>query len=169
MTMVMTNRYYSKFLSHADQLDLKACSDKHTRILDLIKFWKRQNKDLTNWVPMDGRRVRFEYRGIKKQCSGCYGPHIKKFCKYDWMSMEEYKQCDFDAHYNIVDIVSQVAKDKRLLFFKMGMGKCVEKLHRLTSTIMAQKYYCQYNYRKIIFIENRTAPQGKWHGCHSKN
>ena len=48
-------------------------------------------KDLPNWVPMYGRRVRFEYRGIKKQCSGCYGPHIKKFCKYDWMSMEEYK------------------------------------------------------------------------------
>ena len=47
-------------------------------------------KDLPNWVPVFGRKVCFEYRGIKKQCSSCFGPHIKKFCKNEKMSIEEY-------------------------------------------------------------------------------
>ena len=47
-------------------------------------------KDLPNWVPMYGRKVCFDYKGIKKQCSACFGPHIKKFCKNDKMSLEEY-------------------------------------------------------------------------------
>ena len=47
-------------------------------------------KDLPNWVPMYGRKICLEYQGIKKQCSACFGPHTKKFCKYERMSLEEY-------------------------------------------------------------------------------
>ena len=39
---------------------------------------------------MSGRKVCFSYRGIKKQCSSCFGPHKRKFCKYEKMSKEEY-------------------------------------------------------------------------------
>ena len=45
---------------------------------------------MPNWVPMYGRKVCFSYRGIKKQCNSCFGPHLKKFCKYEKMSLEEY-------------------------------------------------------------------------------
>ena len=37
-------------------------------------------KDLPNWAPMFGRKVCLDYKGIKKQCSACFGPHIRKFC-----------------------------------------------------------------------------------------
>ena len=50
----------------------------------------RLKRDMPNWVPMYGRKVCLSYRGIKKQCSSCYGPHLRRFCKYEKMSLEEY-------------------------------------------------------------------------------
>ena len=50
----------------------------------------RLKKDMPNWVPMYGRKICFSYRGIKKQCNSCFGPHMKKFCKNQRMSLEEY-------------------------------------------------------------------------------
>ena len=49
-------------------------------------------KDMPNWVPMYGRRVRLEYKGIRKQCNNCYGKHIKKYCKSDKVKMEEFAE-----------------------------------------------------------------------------
>ena len=40
----------------------------------------KRRKDLPSWVPMYGRKVCLDYKGIKKQCSACFGPHIRKFC-----------------------------------------------------------------------------------------
>ena len=54
----------------------------------LVKM--KLKKDLPNWVPMYGRKICLDYRGIKKQCSACFGPHTKKFCKYERMSLDEY-------------------------------------------------------------------------------
>ena len=45
------------------------------------------------------------------------------------------------------------------------MGKCVEKLNILTSTIKTQKYSCHYNLGKIIVIETineRTIEELAW-------
>ena len=36
-------------------------------------------KDMPNWVPMYGRKVCLSYRGIKKQCNACFGPHMRKY------------------------------------------------------------------------------------------
>ena len=47
-------------------------------------------KDLPNWLPIYGRRVCLEYKGNKKQCNWCYGPHLRKFCKNEKMSLDEY-------------------------------------------------------------------------------
>jgi hypothetical protein len=50
----------------------------------------RLKKDMPNWVPMYGRKVCLSYKGITKECNSCYGPHLKKFCKNERMSLEEY-------------------------------------------------------------------------------
>ena len=50
----------------------------------------RLKKDMPNWVPMYGRKVCLSYKGIKKQCNSCYGPHMRKFCKNEKMTLEEY-------------------------------------------------------------------------------
>ena len=47
-------------------------------------------KDLLNWVHMYGCKVCLDYRGIKKQCSACFGGHIRKYCKNEKMSIGEY-------------------------------------------------------------------------------
>ena len=47
-------------------------------------------KDMPNWVPMYGRKICLMYRGIKNQCNSCFGPHLRKFCKNERMSLEEY-------------------------------------------------------------------------------
>ena len=52
----------------------------------------RLKKDLPNWVPMYGRKVCLDYKGIKKQCNSCYGPHIKKYCKNERLSIEEFAE-----------------------------------------------------------------------------
>ena len=36
-------------------------------------------RDIPNWLPMYGRRVQIEYKGIKRQCNSCYGPHLRKY------------------------------------------------------------------------------------------
>ena len=38
------------------------------------------------------------------------------------------------------------------------MAKCVEKLNRLTSTIKAQKYYCNYKLGKTIIFNVKIEP-----------
>ena len=50
----------------------------------------RMKRDMPNWVPMYGRKVCLSYRGIKKQCNSCFGPHLRKFCMNEKMSLEEY-------------------------------------------------------------------------------
>ena len=50
----------------------------------------RLSKDLPNWVPMFGRKICLEYRGIRKQCNNCYGPHAKKFCRSERVGMENF-------------------------------------------------------------------------------
>ena len=46
-------------------------------------------KDLPNWIPMYGRKICLEYRGIRRQCNSCYGNHIKKNCRWERVSMEQ--------------------------------------------------------------------------------
>jgi hypothetical protein len=50
----------------------------------------RLKKDIPNWLPIYGRRICIEYKGIKKQCNWCYGPHMRKFCKNEKMTLDEY-------------------------------------------------------------------------------
>ena len=56
----------------------------------LVKM--KLKRDMPNWVPMYGRKVCFSYRGIKKQCNSCFGPHLRKYCKNEKMSLEEYAE-----------------------------------------------------------------------------
>jgi hypothetical protein len=50
----------------------------------------RLKKDIPNWLPIYGRRICIEYKGIKKQCNWYYGPHMRKFCKNEKMMPDEY-------------------------------------------------------------------------------
>ena len=54
----------------------------------LVKM--RLKRDITNWLPIYGRKICLTYKGIKKQCNFCFGPHIRKYCKNERMSLEEY-------------------------------------------------------------------------------
>ena len=44
-------------------------------------------KDLPNWMPMFGRKICLEYQGMRRECSSCYGPHAKKFCRSERVGM----------------------------------------------------------------------------------
>ena len=48
------------------------------------------SRAIPNWVPMYGRKVCIEYTGTKRQCSSCYGPHPKKFCKSERCGIESF-------------------------------------------------------------------------------
>ena len=52
----------------------------------------RLTKDLPNYMPIYGRRVCLEHKGIRRQCNWCYGYHLRKFCKYEKMGLEEYAE-----------------------------------------------------------------------------
>ena len=47
-------------------------------------------KELPNWIPMYGRKICLEYPGVKRQCSSCYGPHAKKYCRSERCGMESF-------------------------------------------------------------------------------
>ena len=46
-------------------------------------------KNLPNWVPMYGRKVFLDYKGINRQCNSCYGNHIKMNCKWDRVPLDK--------------------------------------------------------------------------------
>ena len=50
----------------------------------------RLSRDLPNWIPMFGRKICLEYRGMKRQCNNCYGPHAKKFCRSERVGMANF-------------------------------------------------------------------------------
>ena len=36
---------------------------------------------------MYGKKSCLEYKGISKQCNNCFGPHFKKYCRLDRVSL----------------------------------------------------------------------------------
>ena len=52
----------------------------------------RLSKDLPNFMPIYGRRVCLEYRGVKKQCNWCLGFHLRKNCRFEKMGMLEFSE-----------------------------------------------------------------------------
>jgi hypothetical protein len=49
----------------------------------------RLSSDLPNWVPIYGKKICLEYKGMRRQCNNCYGPHIRRYCKSERASIEE--------------------------------------------------------------------------------
>ena len=49
----------------------------------------RLSSDLPNWVPVYGKKICLEYKGMRRQCNNCYGPHIRRYCKSERASIEE--------------------------------------------------------------------------------
>ena len=39
---------------------------------------------------MFGRKICLDYPGIKRQCSSCYGPHARKYCRSERCGMEAF-------------------------------------------------------------------------------
>ena len=47
-------------------------------------------RDLPQFMPMFGKRVRLYYRGIVKRCTNCFDPHRRKLCKNEKVQWSEY-------------------------------------------------------------------------------
>ena len=48
----------------------------------------RLKKHIPQFMPISGRKLRFYYNGIKRQCTNCYGHHAKQNCrnrKVEWI------------------------------------------------------------------------------------
>ena len=39
---------------------------------------------------MMGKKICIEYSGMRRECSNCYGPHPKKYCKSERVGMENF-------------------------------------------------------------------------------
>jgi hypothetical protein len=50
----------------------------------------RLHSDLPQFVPICGKRIRLYYKGITKQCTNCFGPHIRKNCNSPRVQWIEY-------------------------------------------------------------------------------
>ena len=47
-------------------------------------------KELPEIVPLEGLRLKIQYRGVTKLCSGCYGEHLRKTCKEKKLTWFDY-------------------------------------------------------------------------------
>ncbi len=47
-------------------------------------------RDLPQFLPMFGKRIRLYYRGIEKKCSNCFGPHARRVCNREKVTWIEY-------------------------------------------------------------------------------
>ena len=50
----------------------------------------RLTSDIPQLLPMDGRRVKIYYRGIRKLCTSCFGKHFRKDCKKEKVQWIDY-------------------------------------------------------------------------------
>lgn len=46
--------------------------------------------DIPQLLPMDGRRVKIYYRGIRKLCTSCFGKHFRRDCKNEKVQWIDY-------------------------------------------------------------------------------
>jgi hypothetical protein len=47
-------------------------------------------RDMPQFIPMHGKRVRLYYRGIVKRCTNCFQQHQRKFCKNEKVLWSDY-------------------------------------------------------------------------------
>jgi hypothetical protein len=47
-------------------------------------------RDMPQFMPMHGKRVRLYYRGIVKRCTNCFQQHQRKFCKNEKVLWSDY-------------------------------------------------------------------------------
>jgi hypothetical protein len=57
------------------------------------------SSDFPNWVPIYGKKICLEYKGMRRQCNNCYGPHIRRYCKSGRASIEELKYPNIPEEY----------------------------------------------------------------------
>ena len=50
---------------------------------------------------MYGKKVCFDYPGVKKQFTNCYGPHAKRYCRSERVGMENFVK-GFSQMYNFI-------------------------------------------------------------------
>ena len=50
---------------------------------------------------MYGKKICLDYRGVRRECTNCYGPHAKKFCRSERVGMENFVT-GFSAKYSFV-------------------------------------------------------------------
>ena len=48
------------------------------------------HRDIPEWLPVEGQRVRISYPRMKKLCNGCYKNHLRKDCNNDKVSWKDY-------------------------------------------------------------------------------
>ena len=48
------------------------------------------DSEMPELIPVDGLRVRLQYQGVSKLCSGCYGRHLRKGCKFPKITWPDY-------------------------------------------------------------------------------
>jgi hypothetical protein len=61
----------------------------------------RLHSDLPQFVPICGKRIRLYYKGITKQCTNCFGPHIRKNCNSPRAQWIEYVS-NFMSNHNYI-------------------------------------------------------------------
>ena len=48
------------------------------------------DSEIPELLPIDGLRIKLQYQGVKKLCTGCYGKHLRRDCKDQKISWKDY-------------------------------------------------------------------------------
>jgi hypothetical protein len=63
----------------------------------------RLRRDIPQFLPIMGRRIKIHYRGIQKLCPHCFGPHSKQACHSRKKQWKEYVNDFKNSNMNIPD------------------------------------------------------------------
>ena len=82
----------------------------------------RLTRNIPQMVPLDGRRIKFYYRNIQKQCTKCFGPHLGRNCANEKVAWIDYV-CEFirtnphlerDLFGKWMEITARIEKQKEI-------------------------------------------------------
>ena len=124
------------------------------------------DNEIPELLPLDGLRVKLQYRGVPKLCTGCYGKHLRRDCKEPKILWRDYienfmaanPEIPIDFYGQSVKRVQKPNKTSRPLPKEFGLPKSEEEFNQM----MEKMIECGFTKSKATEImEERKAKYTK--------
>jgi hypothetical protein len=132
----------------------------------------RIDRQIPQFLPMHGKKVKIEHRAIQILCTNCYGKHPRKVCKSEkvkWMDyVERFMEANQDISNNMIGKWYDIAMEEKRI--QVQSKKPTEEYRRPSDELAYGSHDMQDAIKKVkqISVSNRK-PQNNGQGMKDDN